>query len=755
MSKGITIPQNLQEFAELFEELYPDHSFDWKPYPQRWMALCPFHEEKHPSFNIFITPDGILYYKCFSCGESGSVYKLLKKHGRLEKEQEQGEEYKQKEKERNLRSFAEEFVREAKDHLLDSIKQDKVEVHRLKSRVIPKSQSFPLEEAIEFYSIGLITESLISEWSRRGGDYSEFLRKADERVRLLSKEGYFVFPYYSLSGDLVAFKLRDISSSSRSSRVFKLYKKTVPAYFGGLGFLKNWLKRPDGWVYPVIITEGETDAISTFLSSKIPTLAVGSASNYAFLLEDRLSNFNFFPIIFPDFDPFSLLNMGAGREAIARLYKELRKSKEREKIYVLADSKAYRGAKDINEGLTVSGIKIEEIFKRKNAILPIREAVSRFYEEWQEWKLSKYEQKQKEIEEQLKGLSDVYVDYLSIKRTREKKVFSVNDIENTEGSLKTILGRFPVGEPAVIASFGGVGKTTYAMIMSFEIGAKENKKVLLWTTEHSVLSLKERLLRIKETSELREFYELGRDKVGFRTDMPEPFINSKKDLNDKAFKELRQLLKEYDVIILDPLLTFVEGEENDNVIVRKVINRIRSLLSEFEGKVVIFLHHFGKLALNEALLDNEDIEGKDGNLIRISREKVEKLIKSVRGASAIVDTSRYVEAIVLTKGNRERYIVTIKTNENTRQEGEGEKIPSLFTVQEKKNNLFERVRSLVLVEKKVFSDSPEFKKLSDYGIHSYSDFEELYLKVPLEELEKFVNLLERIVDEEEENSFDF
>jgi len=748
MSKGIVVPQNLQEFAELFEELFPSHNFDWKAYPNRFMGLCPFHEEKRHSFNIFTAPDGILSYKCFSCGESGTVYKLLKKHKKYK-----GDSDEQRSEDWKLRTLAEVFVKEAKEQLLKALSQGSVEVEQLKRKVIPQNQVLSLEEMLGFYNVGVVNESLISEWSERGGEYSEFIRKADEKVRLLSKTGYILFPYYSLSGNLISFKLRDISSSSRTSRVFKLYEKNAPAYFGGLGFLENWLKRTEGWIYPVIITEGETDAISSFLASGIPALAVGSASNYSFLLEDRLSEFNFFPIIFPDFDPYSLLSMGAGREAVSRLYKELKRRKEREKIYVLVDSGAYGGAKDINEALTVSGIKIEEIFERKNAILPIKEAVSRFYEDWQEWKFSKYEKKQREIEEQFKGLSDVYVDFLSVRKTQEKKIFSVSDIENTEGKLETILGRFPAGEVSVIASFGGVGKTTYAMILSFMIGAEENKKVLFWTTEHSSVSLKGRLLRIKETPELQEFYELGKDKVGFKTEMPEPFVNAKRELNSKALKELRKLLEEYDVIILDPFLTFVEGEENDNVIARKVIKQIRSILSEFNGKAVIFLHHFGKLALNEALLDEEDIEKRDGNLIRVSRDKVEKLIRSVRGASAIVDTARYVEAIVLTKESRERYIITIKTNEDTRQEGHGEKIPELITVQDKKGQLFERVRKLIL-EHKLFVDSPVFEKLEKYGICNYSDFENLYQEVPLKELEEFVNLLE-IETEVEEDEEDF
>ena len=35
-----------------------------------WKGRCPFHEDKTPSF--YVVPDKG-FYKCFGCGESGSV----------------------------------------------------------------------------------------------------------------------------------------------------------------------------------------------------------------------------------------------------------------------------------------------------------------------------------------------------------------------------------------------------------------------------------------------------------------------------------------------------------------------------------------------------------------------------------------------------------------------------------------------------------------------------------------------------------
>jgi DNA primase len=40
-------------------------------------AVCPFHNEKTPSF--YITPDKG-FYKCFGCGESGDIFNFVEKY---------------------------------------------------------------------------------------------------------------------------------------------------------------------------------------------------------------------------------------------------------------------------------------------------------------------------------------------------------------------------------------------------------------------------------------------------------------------------------------------------------------------------------------------------------------------------------------------------------------------------------------------------------------------------------------------------
>jgi DNA primase len=42
--------------------------------PYRYMGLCPFHQEKTPSFTVHVTRQ---FYKCFSCGAAGDVFKFV------------------------------------------------------------------------------------------------------------------------------------------------------------------------------------------------------------------------------------------------------------------------------------------------------------------------------------------------------------------------------------------------------------------------------------------------------------------------------------------------------------------------------------------------------------------------------------------------------------------------------------------------------------------------------------------------------
>ncbi|MEZ0209190.1 MAG: CHC2 zinc finger domain-containing protein [Candidatus Paceibacterota bacterium] len=42
-----------------------------------WIGLCPFHDEKTPSFSV---TDMKSFFHCFGCGQNGNVFDFLQKH---------------------------------------------------------------------------------------------------------------------------------------------------------------------------------------------------------------------------------------------------------------------------------------------------------------------------------------------------------------------------------------------------------------------------------------------------------------------------------------------------------------------------------------------------------------------------------------------------------------------------------------------------------------------------------------------------
>ena len=64
---------DLKNRADLVRIKQP-YAQDLKKKGANWMACCPFHQEKTPSFSVNPSKG---FYKCFGCGKGGSVYNFL------------------------------------------------------------------------------------------------------------------------------------------------------------------------------------------------------------------------------------------------------------------------------------------------------------------------------------------------------------------------------------------------------------------------------------------------------------------------------------------------------------------------------------------------------------------------------------------------------------------------------------------------------------------------------------------------------
>ena len=240
-----------------------------------WIACCPFHNEKTPSFYVSPTK-GI--YKCFGCGKAGSAITFLmehesmtypealrwladKYHIKVEEKEESAEEIAARQRTESLyvvTDFAEKFFQEA----LRSGEGRDVGLQYFHSRGLEDS-------TIEKYGLGWAPSgrhALLDEARARGYN-DDYLVDADLCVRyddgrLADKFfGRVTFPIHSLSGRVIGFGARTLESGHPTakyinSKTTDIYLKERNLY--GLYFAKNGIARED----KCILVEGYLDALS-------------------------------------------------------------------------------------------------------------------------------------------------------------------------------------------------------------------------------------------------------------------------------------------------------------------------------------------------------------------------------------------------------------------------------------------------------------------------------------------------------------
>jgi replicative DNA helicase len=174
----------------------------------------------------------------------------------------------------------------------------------------------------------------------------------------------------------------------------------------------------------------------------------------------------------------------------------------------------------------------------------------------------------------------------------------------------------PKGTTSMIVAPGGTGKTWLILQLAIRAAKEDrNNKVFLWLSEDPEGIVKNRYDAIKKNV-LTGVYDVD-DQITISTEDPllllETHGNTAK-LSAK-FYAMKRELREYSTIVIDPLLAFYGGDENNNsqarVFMQPFLNWARS-----ENKSIIFLHHSKKG------------EGSGGS--------------KARGAGAIIDAVRCV-----------------------------------------------------------------------------------------------------------------
>lgn len=243
-----------------------------------YVGLCPFHDDKTPSF--YVSPAKGLC-KCFACGKGGNAVHfimeheqmsypealkyLAKKYGIEVKERELSNEEKLVQSERESLFIVNNFAR---DYFQDTLK------NHVDGRSIGMAyfrQRGFRDDTIEKFQLGYCTEShdALAQEAIKKGFKKEYLVKTglcyetdDHRLRDRFW-GRVIFPVHTLSGKVIAFGGRVLSSQTKGVKVkyvnspeSEIYHKSNELY--GIYFAKQEIVKQDR----CFLVEGYTDVIS-------------------------------------------------------------------------------------------------------------------------------------------------------------------------------------------------------------------------------------------------------------------------------------------------------------------------------------------------------------------------------------------------------------------------------------------------------------------------------------------------------------
>jgi len=205
---------------------------------------------------------------------------------------------------------------------------------------------------------------------------------------------------------------------------------------------------------------------------------------------------------------------------------------------------------------------------------------------------------------------------------------------------------FPKYTVSLVTAGGGVGKSFLLLQAAMRMIRDEKLKVFMWLSEDALALSKYRAEMIasyilESTIEVfsKNLHIAGADSETIH------FLEESRvgvSINSK-FYQFKRMLKEYDVIILDPLIAMFGADENNNAHARKFINLFTRWATK-EKKTIIFIHHGTKNSSQS------------------------------RGASAFVDAVRLVYRVEVIKNDKgeiedddKRWIILDKDNNGAKK----------------------------------------------------------------------------------------
>ncbi|MDE6151498.1 MAG: DNA primase, partial [Prevotella sp.] len=253
-----------------------------------YKGLCPFHDDKTPSFSVSPSRN---YCHCFSCGKGGTPVGFIMEHEQMTypealrwlakkyhieiKERELSNEEKQQESERESMFIVNEWAAKYYHDILHDnpdgkaiglqyfrargFRDDIIEKFRL-GFALPDRQAMPCEAVAKGYKAQFLLKTGLC-YSRNGD--SNAGKEADTSSLVDRFAGRAIFPWISMSGKVVAFGGRKLDKETKgvqqkyvNSPDSDIYHKDHELY--GIYQAKKQISKEDR----VFMVEGYTDVIS-------------------------------------------------------------------------------------------------------------------------------------------------------------------------------------------------------------------------------------------------------------------------------------------------------------------------------------------------------------------------------------------------------------------------------------------------------------------------------------------------------------
>ena len=256
-----------------------------------YIGLCPFHNEKTPSFTVSPSKE---IYKCFGCGRSGNTITFLMEHEKYSyvealkwlaakynveiEEKETSPEYKVQQQTADslyiINNFAQQFF---SDTLLNSEEGVNVGLSYLKERgfreeIITKFQLGYNPEGRDSFASAALEKQFNKELLQKSG-----LVVSRESGLQDNYRGRVIFPIHNQSGKVTGFGARLIRKNDKAPKYIntpenEIYIKSKILY--GLWFARQEIDKQD----ECLLVEGYTDVVSLHQAGIENVVASGGTS---------------------------------------------------------------------------------------------------------------------------------------------------------------------------------------------------------------------------------------------------------------------------------------------------------------------------------------------------------------------------------------------------------------------------------------------------------------------------------------------